>query len=85
MGAYVEDSGYPQHSWLLTLILNATNHVEERYNQTEMKARNTVEKCIDLTKERFRCLLKHRTLNNEPPRAVNIITCTIFQILIGYG
>ena len=68
----------------MTPILDAANNApEERYTTTHIRARNTIERCIGLLKQRFRCLLQHRTLHYDPVRAGKIIySCVVLHNFI---
>lgn len=69
------DSGYPRRPWLMTPILNAAQGSrEELYTQRHVQARNCIERCFGLLKERWRCLLKDRVLHYHPSVASKIIT-----------
>lgn len=53
---------------------------EGRYTQAHISARNVVERCFGALKQRFRCLLKHRTLHYDPVRAGKIVyACCILH------
>ncbi|CAI6377470.1 unnamed protein product [Macrosiphum euphorbiae] len=78
----IGDSGYPLEPWCITPILG--NHQiyspEHRFNKTHKWARCTVERCIGVLKQRWRCLLKDRTLHYKPTRASKIIiTCAVLH------
>lgn len=75
------DSGYPLEPWLLTPIENADiNTPEGQYTQAHIKARNCIERCFGVLKQRFRCLLKHRILHYDPVRAAKIIySCVVLH------
>lgn len=75
------DSGYPLEPWLMTPILDVDENTPEgRYTTAHCRARNSIERCIGLLKSRFRCLLKHRTLQYDPIIAGKIInTCVVLH------
>lgn len=74
------DSGYPVEPNLLTPILNADTEAEQRYNSAHKSARNVVERCNGVLKNRFRCLIQNRTLHYSPQRACKIIySCAILH------
>ncbi|KAK4886065.1 hypothetical protein RN001_002336 [Aquatica leii] len=84
----IGDSGYPLQPFLLTPILNAEeNSPEGRYNRSHIRARNCIERCFGVLKQRFRCLLKHRVLHYSPVRSANIVyTCaTLHNMTINEG
>ena len=64
------DSGFPIEPCLLTPVLDdQQNEREVLYNAAHKSARNIVERCFGVLKNRFRCLLKHRTLHYNPQTA----------------
>jgi hypothetical protein len=72
------DSGYSQLPWLFTPILNAEPGTpNDRYNTSHKRARNSVERCNGLLKNRFRALLKHRVLHYSPEAASRIINAAV--------
>nr|CAI5836247.1 unnamed protein product [Callosobruchus analis] len=78
----IGDEGYPLTPWLLTQYAgNVTNNTPQgRYNSHLRRARNSVEKVNGILKGRFRCILKHRTLNYDPIKSGKIInTCVVLH------
>lgn len=75
------DAGYPLQPWLMTPITDAEeNTPESRYTAAHIAARNCIERCFGVLKQRFRCLLKHRTLHYSPVRAGKIIkACAVLH------
>lgn len=74
------DSGYPVEPALLTPILDAITETDKRYNVAHRHARNVIERCFGVLKNRFRCLLKHRTLHYSPQKACKIIySCMVLH------
>ncbi|KAI4466824.1 nucleotidase-related [Holotrichia oblita] len=72
----IGDSGYSLQPWLLTPITDAAENTPEgRYNRTHIAARNCIERCNGVLKQRFRCLLQHRVLHYDPIKAGKIILC----------
>nr|CAI5820600.1 unnamed protein product [Callosobruchus analis] len=71
----IGDEGYPLTPWLLTQYAgNVLNNTPQgRYNSHLRRARNSVQKVNGILKERFRCILKHRTLNYDPIKSGKII------------
>lgn len=60
----IGDSGYPLSPWLMTPIPDAPEHTPEaRYTKKHCRARNVIERCFGVLKQKFRCLLKHRVLH----------------------
>ncbi|KAJ1126880.1 hypothetical protein NDU88_005286 [Pleurodeles waltl] len=52
----VDDSGYPNLSWLLTPVRNPRTRAEERYNEAYGRTRRIIERTFGLLKARVRCL-----------------------------
>lgn len=65
----------------MTPILNAVDGSHEAtYTTKHIRARNCVERCIGVFKGRFRCILKHRTLEYTPLKAGKIINaCAVLH------
>lgn len=79
------DSGYPLSPWLMTPIMDAPeNSPEARYTVKHIRARNTIERCFGVLKNRFRCLLKHRVLDYSHRKAGLIVyaCATLHNILV---
>ena len=77
----IGDSGYPLQPWLLTPIADALENTPEgQYNRCHVRARNCIERCNGVLKQRFRCLLQHRVLHYSPITAGNIIhSCVVLH------
>lgn len=67
--------------WLLTPIEEAVEGTPEAaFNTAHIRARNVIERCNGVLKGRFRCLLRHRTLNYSPVKAAKItIACAVLH------
>ncbi|VEN46497.1 unnamed protein product, partial [Callosobruchus maculatus] len=79
------DSGYPLEPWLHTPILNAAPGSDEaNYTKLHMKARSSVERAIGHLKNRFRCLMRHRTLHYHPRKAGLIVNacCALHNMCV---
>lgn len=73
---HLGDSGYPLQRILMKAIPNTREGTpQHRYSTTLTSARSSAECTIGLLKNRWRCLLRHRTLHYYPPKAANIISC----------
>lgn len=63
----IGDSGCMLEPILMTPFLNPQEKSPEaRYNLSHIRARNTVERCIGVLKNRFRVLLQERTARYDP-------------------
>ncbi|XP_063897698.1 putative nuclease HARBI1 [Helicoverpa armigera] len=72
------DSGYAQRPWMMTPILEAAvGSPEEHYTTLHCKVRNTVERCIGVLKNRWRCLLAHRVLHYDPVTVAKIVNACV--------
>ncbi|GBN14936.1 hypothetical protein AVEN_249826-1 [Araneus ventricosus] len=82
-GWLLGDSAYPQELHLHTPYSTvSTGSVEEEYNIAHSRGKCVVERCNGVLKNRFRCLLKHRTLHYMPEAACRIInSCVILHNL----
>lgn len=47
------DSGYPSTNYLMTPLENPTTEAEMLYNESQIRTRNTVERCFGVWKRRF--------------------------------
>ena len=64
------DSDYGLQSWLLTPIIDVSYSTPEgNYTKLHSSARQTLERCIGLLKQRFRCLSGDRVLKFSPTMA----------------
>ncbi|CAL1262123.1 unnamed protein product [Larinioides sclopetarius] len=80
-GWLLGDSGYPQENHLHIPYHTVTSGSNaEQYNDAHSRGRCVIERCNSILKNRFRCLLKHRTLHYMPETACKIInTCIILH------
>lgn len=81
----IGDSGYPIEPWLMTPIQGAQpNTPQERYNRAFTKARNCIEMCNGVLKNRFRCLMGERKLRYNPEKVGTIVNacCVLHNICI---
>lgn len=79
------DSGYPLEPWLMTPVPNAAEGSPEwRYNLQHASARNVIERCNGVLKNRFRCLLGERKLRYEPEKVGNIVVacCVLHNMCV---
>lgn len=77
----IGDSGYPLQPWMMTPIPDAAaNTPEGRYTKCHVITRNIIERAFGVLKQRFRCLLKHRTLHYDHTTTGKIIySCIILH------
>lgn len=74
--------GYPTRPWLLTPILNPENPAQQWYNDRLCSIRSIIERCNGVVKNRFRCLLRYRTLHYHPTTAGKIVNaCCVLHNL----
>ncbi|XP_050312878.1 putative nuclease HARBI1 [Anthonomus grandis grandis] len=76
------DSGYALRPWLMTPLEDPPipDTPADRFHRAVMTARCSIERCNGVLKNRWRCLLKHRTLHYTPTVAANIInTCVVLH------
>ncbi|XP_044754191.1 putative nuclease HARBI1 isoform X2 [Coccinella septempunctata] len=74
------DSAYPCKPYLLTPILNPTTRGEQLYNESHIRTRNTIERCIGVWKRRFPVLALKMRLKLENIQAVIIATSVLHNI-----
>lgn len=70
----------------MTPFRNPSNAHEKRYNKKHASARNVVERCFGIKKNRFRCILGSRGLHYSPQKTSQIINacCALHNICIYY-
>ncbi|XP_050514882.1 putative nuclease HARBI1 [Diabrotica virgifera virgifera] len=79
------DSGYPLEPWLMTPVQNAADGTpERRYNFRHASARNVIERCNGVLKNRFRCLLGERRLRYDPEKVgtIAVACCVLHNICV---
>ena len=70
-GLLLGDSGYPCQPWLMTPITNPAGAAEERYNRSQTRARNPIERLFGVWKRRFHAL--HGEIRLEPGKVCTIV------------
>jgi nuclease HARBI1 len=70
--------GYKLHTYLMTPFRNPTTDDEQRYNQTQIKVRNTVERKYGVWKKRFPCLVFGLRCKLETSLTV-IVACAVLH------
>ncbi|KAI2645494.1 hypothetical protein H4Q32_029698 [Labeo rohita] len=60
------DSVYPLRPYLITPVQHPATIAEERFNQAHGRTCSTVERAIELWKQRFRCISKSSVKENVP-------------------
>lgn len=79
-GYLLGDSGYPCLPYLMTPVLNPATDAENRYNRSQIRTRNSVERLFGVWKRRFPCL--SRCLNNKlTTTTVIIVACAVLYNL----
>ncbi|KAJ1215302.1 hypothetical protein NDU88_002911 [Pleurodeles waltl] len=74
---YLQVTGCPNLSWLLTLVRNPRTRAEERYNEALGHTRRIIERTFGLLKARFRCLhLTGGSLYYSPKKLCQIIVAS---------
>lgn len=77
-GFLLGDSGYPCLRYLMTPLQNPQTEEERRYNASQIRTRNVVERLFGLWKKRFQCLT--RTLHNSVGNVCTIIVaCAVLH------
>ncbi|RVE47498.1 hypothetical protein evm_007909 [Chilo suppressalis] len=78
------DSAYEQHPWMMTPFLQPIpGSPEEHYNNKHAHAREAIEKCLNVLKTRFHCLLADRAMHYSPVKAGQIVNaCVVLHNLI---
>ncbi|KAJ1153080.1 hypothetical protein NDU88_005847 [Pleurodeles waltl] len=84
----IDDSGYPNLSWLLTPVRNPRTRAEERYNEAHGRTRRVIERTFGLLKARFRCLhMTGGSLMYSPKKVCHIIVacCMLHNLALRRG
>ncbi len=77
-GILLGDSGYACTSWLLTPFLAPKTDAERRYNSSQIRARNIVERTFGVWKRRFHCL--HGEMRMKPAKVCQVIAaCAVLH------
>lgn len=61
----------------MTPISNPTSDAQKMFNKKHIEARNCVERCIGLLKNRFRCLHNENTLRYSPDKVGKIVNVCV--------
>jgi nuclease HARBI1 len=81
-GRLLGDSGYACTNYLFTPILNPRSRKEELYNRAHIHARNCIERCFGVLKQRFRCLLRGMTCSLETTKVTIVALAVLHNIAI---
>ncbi|KAJ8973882.1 hypothetical protein NQ317_019295, partial [Molorchus minor] len=76
------DSGYPVSKYLLTPLLHPQNEAEIRYNESQIRTRNPIERCIGVWKGRFPVLALGIRLNLETAQEIIVATAILHNLAI---
>lgn len=81
------DGGYKLKPFLMTPFRNPKDAAERCFNRKHTSARNVVERCFGVLKNRFRCILGSRGLHYGPEKATQIINacCSLHNMCIEYN
>lgn len=83
---FLGDGGYKLKPFLMTPFRNPKDAAERCFNKKHASARNVVERCFGVLKNRFRCILGSRGLHYGPEKATQIINacCALHNMCIQY-
>lgn len=79
-GIILGDSGYAVSNVLLTPFLSPNSTGQENYNRSQIKTRNTVERCFGIWKRRFPCLQLGMSIKMDTVVAVICACATLHNI-----
>lgn len=80
------DAGYKLKPYLMTPYRKPTDAAERCYNKKHTSARNVVERCFGVLKNRFRCIIGSRGLHYDPTKTTKIINacCALHNMCLHY-
>ncbi|VVC94244.1 unnamed protein product [Leptidea sinapis] len=81
-GHLLGDSAYPCGKYIMTPFLNPATNAEKRYNEAQIKTRNTVERTFGVWKRRFPCLSQKLRLKLDHTLAVIVTTAVLHNIVL---
>ncbi|XP_028157890.1 putative nuclease HARBI1 [Ostrinia nubilalis] len=81
-GIILGDSGYAVSNVLLTPFLSPNSIPQENYNRSQIKTRNTVERCFGVWKRRFPCLQVGMGIKLDTVVAVICACATLHNIAL---
>ncbi|RVE41601.1 hypothetical protein evm_013749 [Chilo suppressalis] len=81
-GHLLGDSAYACGKYMMTPFLNPITNAEKRYNEAQIKTRNTVERTFDVWKRRFPCLSQKLRLKLNHTLAVIVATAVLHNIAL---
>lgn len=76
----VGDSGYPLEKYLMTPLSNSQTVSEERYNESQIRTRNPIERYYGVWKRRFPILTKGINVDLETAKTVIVATAVLHNI-----
>ncbi|XP_041983240.1 putative nuclease HARBI1 [Aricia agestis] len=79
------DNGYPLKNYLITSYLNPGTPAQERFNKSQIKTRNTVERQYGVIKRRFPALAMGLRIKLERACNVIIACCILHNICVDFG
>lgn len=76
----VGDSGYPLKKYFMTPLSNPQTVAEERYNESQIRTRNPIERCYGVWKRRFPILATGINVDLETAKTVIVATAVLYNI-----
>lgn len=78
----VGDGGYPCRTYLLTPLIQPHTLPEERYNSSQIKTRNPVERLFGVWKRRFPCLSQGMRIDVQKVCEVIVATAVLHNMCL---
>ncbi|XP_037810619.1 putative nuclease HARBI1 [Lucilia sericata] len=78
------DSGYGIKPYLMTPLSNPVTHAEILYNESQIRTRNTIERCFGVLKRRFPILSLGMRVSIDTSMAIIVACAVLHNIAIKY-
>ncbi|KAI8115846.1 putative nuclease HARBI1 [Lucilia cuprina] len=78
------DSGYGIKPYLMTPLTNPVTHAEILYNESQIRTRNTIERCFGVLKRRFPILSLGMRVSQYTSMAIIVACAVLHNIAIKY-